>query len=230
MERRRSFSKDDQSLAPLVELSPLLFVDSSGKIRAHDKIDTPLDEFGIPRRAELVRQVLGTLATEHWWSGGYDVHHAAWPRSNYQDIKDSQLEVGAIYRGAGLLKVRLPRQLHNYVHRITNQPPVPDFAAMRQFAEEHDQVNRLYDTVKVSSFDGYPSLADLPFEDQEELRQSSFQKKLEVMKDGELGVMPDRDYLYDLEMTEARGALRAIARAKGFSNAKRCRQSFFAAA
>ena len=68
---------NDQSLAPLVEISPLLKFDARGRVRATDKIEVPLDEFGIPRRVELMRQVLATLETAHHWTGGYDVHHLA---------------------------------------------------------------------------------------------------------------------------------------------------------
>ncbi len=217
----------EQSLVPLVEKTDLLHIGPSGKIQTTDLLETPLDEYGIPRRVELMRMVLGTLSVHHIWAGEYDLHHAAWPGEQYRRIEDGNYGVGARYRGSGSLKVRLPRQLHNYVHKITIEPPMPPLDIMRQYALEHGQVNRLYDTIKLTSYVEYPKLNALSHEDKEALRRKTLQKKLELMQDGEIGIMPQRELLSSMELNEARGVLRSIARAKGISNSRRSQRSFF---
>ena len=221
---------NDQSLAPLVEISPLLKFDARGRVRASDKIEVPLDEFGIPRRVELMRQVLATLETAHHWTGGYDVHHLAWERDNYRHIiLDGEL-IGASYRGCSSLKIIIPRQLHNYIHLVSEMPPVPEIEIMRQYALEHNQVYRLHDTISLDSYVAFPELDRLPHEAKEELRLQSFQRKLVDMEDGKLNVMPDRAELLDLDLKAARQTLRAIARTQGFSNKRSSQRSFFSLA
>ncbi len=217
----------EQSLMPLVEKTDLLHIGPTGKIQMTDLLETPLDEYGIPNRVELLRMVLGTLSVSHIWAGEYDLHHAAWPGEQYRRLEDGNYGVGARYRGSGSLKVRLPRQLHNYVHKITAEPPMPPLEIMRQYALEHGQVNRLYDTVKLTSYVEYPKLDSLPHEDKEALRQKTLHRKLKVMQEGQLGIMPQREQLLSMELNEARGVLRGIARAKGISNSRRSQRSFF---
>ena len=226
-ERLMSY-EDSQSLAPLLGKTSLL-KRRGGRILCEDKFDIPLDEFGIPRRVQLMRQVLGTMEKYHYWTGYTDVHHTAWPGSEYRRvISDEQELIGSAYRGAGSLKVRLPRQLHNYVHAITVPPPMPTFDVMRQYALEHSQVSRLYDTIKVTSYDDFPNLASLPYEEQERLRAVAYQQKLERMQEGQLGLMPEREYLAGLEIAAARPVLRSIARVQGLTNARRSKRQFFA--
>ncbi len=227
---RLSSIRNDQSLAPLLDKSTLLYVDAANKIRAKDKIDTPLDEYGVPRRVELMRQVLATVETAHIWTGFYDVHHAAWEGSTYRSIIVDDEPLGANYRGCSSLKVTLPRQLHNYTHAISHEPPIPPIDVMRQYALEHGQVNRLYDTVKLTSYVDFPDLQRLDHEEKEQLRHESYLRKLETMADGEIGVMPDREYLSRLEVRQARAALRSIARVQGLSNSRKAAKVFFARA
>lgn len=228
--QRMQFEEGPYSLLPLVEATDLLELQPNGRIYARDLLPTPVDEHGVPRRVELIRQVLGTVATRHIWTGDYDVHHTAWPGNAYRKVIDRNSErIGSMYRGAGSLKVWTPRQLHNYIHKITEPPTPPPLEVMRQYALEHGQVDRLYDTIKVSSYIAVPELAELPFEEQELLRKEAFDRKLDQMHDGEIGIMPDREYLAQLEIAESRNILRSIARVQGFSNASSCQKTFFAA-
>jgi hypothetical protein len=231
MTGRLSFEKNDQSLEPLVEKTDILYVAARGIIRCRKKIETPVDQHNIPRRVELMRQVLDTVETAHIWTGGYDVHHAAWPRSNYRDIMSEDDEyIGSAYRSASSLRVRLPRQLHNYVHLVSEPPDPPEYDILAQYAREHGDANRLYDTVKLLSFKDFPELDALPFERQEQLRQDSLRRKIENLDEGELGVMPPLELLSSVATPEARQILRPIARPHGLSNSRRARARFFAAA
>lgn len=224
---RRLSDMDNRSLAHLVKKTPMLEYRGNGAV-CKEKIEVPLDEYGIPRRVELMRKVLGTLEVAHHWTGDYDLHHIAWPGVNYRKITDSNGElVGSYYRGAGSLKVMLPRQMHNYLHAITLPPPMPTFDVMRQYAHEHDQVSRLYDAISKRSYDDFPELAQLPFWRQEELRGESYLRKLDTMTNGEVGLMPNIDYLADLTIQEARPVLRSIARAQWLTNARQTRRQFF---
>lgn len=227
LERGLSYA-DNQSLVPIMDKTPMLERRGS-RIVCPEKIDVPLDEYGIPRRVQLMRRVLDTMETQHIWTGGYDVHHMAWPGVWYRKLLDEDDGMfGSAYRGAGSLKVRLPRQLHNYVHTISEPPPMPDEEIIKQYALEHGQVSRLYDAIKLTSYEDFPELAALPFQNQERLRQESYERKLESMADGEIGLMPDTEYLAALTIAQARPVLRALVTVHGLSNAKKSKRQFFA--
>lgn len=214
---RLSFTSNAQSLAPLVEKTDLLVM-RSGSVVCPEKIEVPLDEHGIPRRVTLMRQVLDTLNTQHIWTGEYDLHHVAWPGAEYRELVDSDgTMVGSRYRGAGSLKVRMPRQLHNYVHATTNPPKMPDIDVIRQYGIEHYDADRLYNTIKLTNYDDKEELACLDFEVQERLRADAYQRKLDAIKPGQLGVLPDLGYLAGLSIQEARPVLRGIVRVQSLS-------------
>lgn len=217
--------RDGHPLAPLLDHTDMLTVTSRGKIVCSDKIDVPLDEYGIPQRTEFIRQVLGTVASSYIWTDPHDLHHLAWPEAGYKDIG----AVGSIYRSAGLLKAIVGRQLHIYTHHASNPPGKPPLENMRQFALEIGQVERLYDTIKVGSYKNFAELDRLPFEEQEQLRQQSYQRKLEDMLPGEVGVMPNKEHLSKLHVSEARPLLRKIVRPQGISNSRKAKRQFFAA-
>ena len=224
---RRSFRRDDESLMPLLCKTDRI-QQNGERIKCIDKLEVPLDDNGIPRRVALMGAVLNTIYMEHIWTGGYDLHHVAWPGKEYRQGfgLDGEL-IGAAYRGSGSLKVLLPRQLHNYVHRITEPPPTPDLDVMRQYALEHNQVDRLFETIRISNYDDKEHLSQLPFITQERIRYDSYKSKLEDMEDGQVGLMPDREYLAQLTISQARPVLRSIARVVGLSNARRSQKHFF---
>jgi hypothetical protein len=134
MNRGEQFARaDEQSLVPLLELSEHL-ASKGDRIRGIDLLDVPLDEHGIPKRTEFVKMVLGTIATDHYWTGFVDIHHLAWPGIDYHNMREGDDRYMAMkYRGCATLKVRVPRQLHNYFHKVTHQPPLPSVDVMRQW-------------------------------------------------------------------------------------------------
>jgi len=218
-----STRRGEQSLAPMVRLSELLDR-RDGQLVVLEKIPVPVSEHGIPLPRELIRDVLASLATKHIWTGHYDVHHVAWPEAEYKRInKETDSVLGGQYRGTAALKIRLPRQLHNYIHTVTEPPAIPDSDVMEQWVREKWQVDRLYDTVSLKSL----SDINMPEEERERYRFSNFQQKLELMEDGHLGLMPEREGLAAMEISTARQALRAIARVQGFTNGRRQQTRFF---
>lgn len=225
-ERLMVLPRPVDSLHSIVPLTPLLELDGE-KVRPKDPdvmIEVPTNEFGIPQPREFLAKMMGSLATDHYWQGEYDVHHMAWPGSAYRSIKGRDDELlGAKYRGSAALKVRVRRQKHNLFHHLSLPPTPPSEEVMRQWVFEQEQVYRLYDSIKLGSM----SAIDVSQDIKEQLRHESYLRKLETMQDGELGLMPDKEMLSVLTIDEARRTLRALARVQGISNAKPCKRAFF---
>ncbi|MGK2896166.1 MAG: hypothetical protein ACSLEY_00990 [Candidatus Saccharimonadales bacterium] len=222
---RLSTVKGEQSLAPLATHSELLNR-RNGQLIVLDKLETPVDEYGIPQPHLLIKDVLGSVAISRVWTGGYDVHHVAWPEAAYHRYNDeTESLTGSYFRGAAALKVRLPRQLHNYIHAVTEPSPMPSEDVMQQWIKEQRQVSRLYDTVSRKNLS---DATDLSEEQREKYRFNNYRQKLDTMEDGELGLMPNREQLASIDIDQARRILRAIAKVRGFSNSRRQQRVFLA--
>ena len=228
MGKRRLLFHEAQPLVGLIEKSELLVGNEFGGVNVDHKLATVLDEYGIPDRVKTMKEVLGSIAGKHVWTGDYDLHHMSWPRTHYtQYADDDGTRLGINFRNAGSLRVVMPRQLHDYTHAVTEPPPVPSVDVMRQYALEHGQVGRLYDTIKSAKSNDEIQKYGFPEESSVEARRAAFKQKIEMMEDGQIGIMPEKDYLYDLELDVARKVLRGIARANGISNARNSKRAFF---
>lgn len=101
---------------PPAEVSSLLTTDSKGRVRARDKIDTPLDEFQVPDGARLNEILLSSIQGPYEWPKFTNVHHTVWPRKDY----DTGIE--RIYRNDPSLMEHVQVQFHNFKHAVTNPP------------------------------------------------------------------------------------------------------------
>lgn len=217
--------RGELSLRPLVDKSSLLDI-RNGRLVVLDKIETPVDRNGVPIPQDLIKQVLATIATRHIWTGDLDVHHVAWPEATYKKVNQrTDGHLGGLYRGSAALKIRLMRQLHNYIHATTVPAKPPTQRVMAQWALEQSQLYRLDHTLSFKSMAEF----DLPEEERERYRFSNFSQKLEEMTDGELGLMPSIDFLSGLDMRGARREVRLRARVHGLSNSRSSRRTFYGA-
>lgn len=212
----------------LADHTDLLERGPNGVMIVREFIDTPYDEYGIIDRKELFRRLLGSVASHYHWEGSFaGPHHLMWPKAAYSppNVPNAVASIATCFRGSPSLKVILPRQLHDYLHRITQPPTVPAVDVMRQYALEQQQVSRLYATVNTRS---YREQTNLSPQQKEELRRDGLLRKLETMEDGQLGLMPDRNLLAALPLAEARQLLRHRARSLGISAHRAAQRVFFA--
>jgi hypothetical protein len=220
-------NQENTLLWTLADHTDLIQRGANGTVRVLDIIDTPYGDHDIIDRKKLFSRILGSVASEYHWEGSYEgPHHLMWPRRFYYSpvVRKRESDEAARYRGSPSLKVILPRQLHDYLHRITLPPVPPSLEVMRQYNLEQEQVNRLYNTVSLKS---YSLATDLTFEEKEMLRRESLLRKLEVMEDGQVGLMPDIATLAELPVAEIRQRLRHLARPLGISAHRAARRVFF---
>ena len=182
----------------------------SGEIIPYiNKIEVPVNQYGVPDREKLMEQVVANVPDGVLWGGQYDLHHVAWPRAEYRGIRTHQDEwAGANYRGTSLLKVYLPRKLHDHVHKATEIPDVPDVDVIEQWTSENRMIGRLYGIIK----------AERVFENSrrrvpDSWKYNEYLYMVEKMRDGELGVLPDKEVLFEYDLPEAQIALRSLASA-----------------
>lgn len=191
-----------------------------------DEIETPYDEYGIVDKRELFSRIIGSVAADHVWKGSYEgPHHIMWPRYAYQGISPQAFRPKAThFRGSPSLKIIIPRQMHDYLHFVTEPPAVPDKDVMVQYSLEQFNVQRLYDTIR---FHGALHLDKHTPEERERIRWETLLDKLDTMDDPQVGLMPEKESIVEAGITYARQALRAIARTQGLSNHPNCQNAFF---
>lgn len=215
----------------LADYSDLIQRNNNHTITVLDQVETLYDPNGIIDRRALLRDVMGSVATEYHWGGMYTgqyagPHHLMWPRRNYLRPWDASINAttAAQYRSSPTLQVILPRELHDYLHRVTEPPTMPAMDVMEQYNLEQSQVSILFSVISHASFRKL-SLTDT---EREALRLRVFHDRLNSMQEGSLGLMPDIATLASQPLIESRQQLRHLARPLGISASKACQQVFFA--
>lgn len=127
---------------PPVERSSNLKLCRDGKVRAIEKIDIPLDEYGVPVPVELIHEVAAMVDSEYVWPKYTNVHHLSWPRRSYHEHES---DTAALYRESSSLMMNIPIQFHNFIHAVTLPPPMPSVEVMSQRVLEQRSVDILFE-------------------------------------------------------------------------------------
>lgn len=173
-----------------------------------EKIEVPVDEYGIPDTKEFITQALEVIdEPDIVWGGRYDLHHMAWPGYLYRSIQTKRDTLaGSYYRGSNLLKVDGPRDLHEYLHRVAEEPTPPNLDVLDQFAMENKWLQGLRyllrkDTIKVG--DKHVLMA-------EQTKHERYLRAVERMPKSEFGILPNQELLMGYTLDEAKVAIRAL--------------------
>lgn len=194
------------------------------RVVVEEYIETPYDAFGLVDKQELFHRILGSVANFHWEGRYVGPHHIMWPRENYSGFGlGDRRNIPKQFRGSTSLKMIIPRELHDYLHKITLPPELPSVDVMVRYIREQNDVNRLYDIVRYRGLKHF----DMSFEDKEVYRERRLMEELEQLPASSIGLMPDPETLAAMPFTEARQVLRSIARIQGLSNATSSQRAFF---
>lgn len=95
-------------------------------------IQTPLDERNLVDLDALVREVRKTVTPDYTWASPFhDVHHLQWPAPLYIGKTDAETKFLQSFRELSSRKAYVPRRFHQWTHRVTEPPPMPDTEVMR---------------------------------------------------------------------------------------------------
>jgi hypothetical protein len=90
-----------------------------------DLLPTPTDERGLVNIPQLIADVKSTVDPSYEWAGGLDVHHFYWYASLYPYTKGDSNQNPAFFRNIPVHKGLVPRSFHEWLHVVTEPPPVP---------------------------------------------------------------------------------------------------------
>lgn len=96
-------------------------------------LPTPLDERSLVDLDSLVHLAMSKVdASFEWTSSFNDIHHLQWFAHRYPHQIGSEEGVAMnVFRELVNRKAYVPRVFHNWVHRITEAPPVPSAEVMQ---------------------------------------------------------------------------------------------------
>ena len=95
-----------------------------------EALETPLDSRGLVDMLGLIALMKTTVAPGYEWSSAFvDVHHLQWPDRWYGRDETNE-DSPQVFRNLAISKVYVPRVFHNWVHRITEPPPLPSEEVM----------------------------------------------------------------------------------------------------
>lgn len=100
-------------------------------IKTDGLIETPLDERGLVDLDRLIDVVKLTVDSIYKWSSSRsDIHHLQWYSALYDNEENSTVDSKA-FRDLMSRKTIIPRTFHNWLHYVTEPPPVPDQEVMQ---------------------------------------------------------------------------------------------------
>jgi hypothetical protein len=113
-----------------------------------ERIATPTDERGLVVVPSLIAAVRKTIRPEYRWTAPYDIHHFQWPDAWYPYYPGIDRANPHQFRELSIHKGLVPREFHNWLHRITIPPPVPSHEVMFYRVEAWDVARALFGEVQ----------------------------------------------------------------------------------
>ncbi|MBQ68817.1 hypothetical protein CL689_02025 [Candidatus Saccharibacteria bacterium] len=219
---------------PPVEQSLLLTVANNGRVKAIEKLDTPVDEYGVPDPYEYLGRLAVTLDDTYEPPKPTNVHHLIHPRADY--ARHGRDSVQYRYRESPSLMLEIPIQIHNYGHWVMLPPKMPPFEVMEQRVKEQEQVDRLFrigraviaaprwlDEMHGRGAQLYRTAET--YVSRHEPTEAQFFDELDKMDDGVLGLMPNRQDLADMGLPAATRYLGVLAGANSLTLRREARAS-----
>ena len=161
--RRRFICAVDTSPPPEIRL-----------IKPGELIPTPLDSRGLVNANQLILDVNSTVDPNYTWPSAFnDNHHLQWPRSNY--VRGYQTE----FRNLPISRIMLPRNFHNWLHRVTEPPSVPSTEICRYRIEENRVVGALFRAASIAVHLDRMRLSDATRERKRRYYLEKYQEMLE---------------------------------------------------
>lgn len=188
-----------RELAPEV---PNLEVRGDG-VFATFKFPVPVNQYGVTLRDTLILTAISAANGKTNWLGWSDDHHLNHSEAKFlRVINGKGEEVGRKFRGLASQRFWGPRQMHEYLHVGFDEPDEQEIEVMEQMIIEEQHQGVLLSILNQRS-KGERSLDTVdPVLEKE--RYERYLRQLEHTPDGQIGHMPDREYLYCLDADRAR--------------------------
>lgn len=119
-------------------------------IEERELLPTPLDNRGLVDMMGLIALMKSTVEQGYDWKSSFtDEHHLQWPDRWYERSMTADMSPH-VFRNLAISKVRVPRVFHNWVHRITEPPPLPSEEVMHYRIDAQRVAVELFREVKNS--------------------------------------------------------------------------------
>lgn len=111
-------------------------------------LETPLDERGLVDMIGLIALMKTTVQPGYEWNSQFvDEHHLQWP-DRWYPRGEVNLDTPHVFRNLAISKVMVPRVFHNWVHRVTEPPIMPDPEVMNYRIDAQRVAISLFRAVK----------------------------------------------------------------------------------
>ena len=110
---------------------------------------TPIDERGLVDTDALIALVKSTVDPSFTWepSERPDAHHLYWEHNLYPKIIENNVNPQE-FCNLTINQIVIPRMFHNWIHLVTQEPPVPDKEVMGYRIEAYRVVVKLFKNAK----------------------------------------------------------------------------------
>lgn len=116
---------------------------------AENKIETPLNRWGLVDVDALVQRVNATMLPGYRWGGQNDRHHLGWAHARYQAADEQAGDsLATTFRDLPCNLIWVPREFHNWTHAVTKEPQMPSREIMQEYIDEWAMLSGFFKSVK----------------------------------------------------------------------------------
>ncbi len=112
-----------------------------------DKFDTPIDDRGLVDVDRLIADVKATIDLNYEWPLGSNEHHFYWPKAFYPLGDPDNQSTLSTFRELPVSKGKMPQAFHNWLHKVTLPPEVPEIPVMERRIEAWQIASSLFQSL-----------------------------------------------------------------------------------
>lgn len=214
---------------PQVDQSLLLKIGTNGRVKAIEKMPTPVNEYGIPDADAFIAELSATLDSRYVPPFEANNHHLVYPRSLYH--AEGQDSIPYQFRETPSLKLRIPVQVHKYAHWVIEPAKMPSMDTMTQVVKEQRQIDQLF-SIGRGVIGAYKWLDSMIEEGQQTYHaaeryiennevQARFYDYLAQCEEPQIGLMPNIQELAQMDFRRAVRHLGGLSAAKALDLRRR---------
>jgi len=139
---------------PPVYAAPILEYYDPETRRLNDEylLEAPVDDRGVVRVFDTLDLALSQVDPDYVWPRERcDIHHFVWRREAYMPENNGGDTLPSEYREISFHKGYLPRQLHNFIHAVINEPAMPPLEVMERRVRAYKLACALFSAARLAA-------------------------------------------------------------------------------
>lgn len=139
---------------PPVSVAPILehYDPETRRLNNETLLQAPVDDRGVVKVFDTLDLALSLVDPDYTWPREQcDIHHFVWRREVYTPENNGGDMLPSEYREVSFHKGYLPRQLHNFIHAVVDEPIKPSLEVMERRVRAYKLACSLFSAARLAT-------------------------------------------------------------------------------